>query len=210
MSKVLASPAAAAPRAAGLDWFRVNRIQERLLGYALIAPVALLILVLIACILFGWLSLYASEFKLLGRSIAGGAGFVANIGYFLEAGYWDVSSKLKTKLSGPDEKKLVKNYTVNPEAYQLYLKGRFYWNKRTGEGLKKATEYFNQAIEKDPSFALAYAGLADCYVVPANRMPPREAISLFSAYPAFIHPAWMSGVSSTGPVSTTPLRCSER
>jgi tetratricopeptide (TPR) repeat protein len=48
-------------------------------------------------------------------------------------------------------------------AYQLYLKGRFYWNKRTGEALKKAIDYFSQAIEDDPGFALAYAGLADCY-----------------------------------------------
>src|SRR4030095_1484181 len=62
------------------------------------------------------------------------------------------------------------------EAYQLYLKGRFYWDKRTPEALKKAIEYFDQAIEKDPSFALAYAGLADCYVVPVSRIPPREAM----------------------------------
>jgi len=56
------------------------------------------------------------------------------------------------------------------------LKGRFYWNKRTAEALKKSIEYFNQAIEKDPGFALAYAGLADCYDIPANRLPPREAM----------------------------------
>ena len=73
----------------------------------------------------------------------------------------DVSDKLRVKLSGADEQKLAKNYTANPEAYQLYLKGRFYWNKRTGEALKKSIEYFNQAIERDPNFALAYAGLAD-------------------------------------------------
>ena len=75
----------------------------------------------------------------------------------------DVSNKLRVKLSGADEQKLAKNYTANPEAYQLYLKGRFYWNKRTGEALKKSIEYFNQAIEKDPSYALAYAGLGDAY-----------------------------------------------
>jgi len=55
------------------------------------------------------------------------------------------------------------------------LKGRFYWNKRAVGALKKAIEYFNQAIEKDPGFALAYAGLADCYVVPASALPPRDA-----------------------------------
>src|SRR5207244_4818450 len=75
----------------------------------------------------------------------------------------DVSNKLRVKLSGADERKLVKNYTANPEAYQLYLKGRFYWNQRTGESLKKSVEYFNQAIEKDPNYALAYAALADAY-----------------------------------------------
>jgi TolB-like protein/Flp pilus assembly protein TadD len=75
----------------------------------------------------------------------------------------DVSNKLRIKLSGADQQKLVKNYTANPEAYQLYLKGRFYWNQRTGEALKKSIEYFNQAIGKDPSYALAYAGLADAY-----------------------------------------------
>jgi TolB-like protein len=66
----------------------------------------------------------------------------------------DVSTKLRTKLSNADEQKLAKSYTVNPDAYQLYLKGRFYWNKRTGEALKKSVEYFNQAIEKDPNYAL--------------------------------------------------------
>jgi TolB-like protein/Tfp pilus assembly protein PilF len=75
----------------------------------------------------------------------------------------DVSNKLRVKLSGVDEQKLAKNYTANAEAYQLYLKGRFYWNKRTGEALKKSIEHFNQAIEKDPSYALAYAGLGDAY-----------------------------------------------
>ncbi|MCA1602597.1 MAG: tetratricopeptide repeat protein, partial [Acidobacteria bacterium] len=49
-----------------------------------------------------------------------------------------------------------KHYTENPEAYQLYLKGRFYWNKRTGDAFKKSIEYFNQAIERDPNYALAY------------------------------------------------------
>ncbi len=87
----------------------------------------------------------------------------------------EIVEKLKLKVSGT-EKGLAKHYTESNEAYQLYLKGRFYWNKRTAEALKKSTEYFNQAIEKDPSFALAYAGLADCYVVPANRLPPREAM----------------------------------
>jgi TolB-like protein/Flp pilus assembly protein TadD len=87
----------------------------------------------------------------------------------------EIVEKLKLKVSG-EEKGLAKHYTESNEAYQLYLKGRFYWNKRTGEALKKSIEYFNQAIEKDPSFALAYVGLADCYVVPANPLPPREVM----------------------------------
>jgi serine/threonine-protein kinase len=87
----------------------------------------------------------------------------------------EIIEKLRVKVSG-EEKGLTKHYTESNEAYQLYLKGRFYWDKRTPEALKKSIEYFNQAIEKDPSFALAYAGLADSYVVPAIRIPPREAM----------------------------------
>jgi serine/threonine protein kinase len=88
----------------------------------------------------------------------------------------DVSQKLRMRLSSADEKMLAKNYTENAEAYQLYLKGRYFWGKRTPESIRKAIEYFNLAIEKDPGFALAYAGLADSYVVPANRIPPRDAM----------------------------------
>ncbi|MDQ3172511.1 MAG: tetratricopeptide repeat protein [Acidobacteriota bacterium] len=80
----------------------------------------------------------------------------------------DVPSKLKTKFSGTDEAKVTKNYTDNTEAYQLHLKGRFYWNKRTGESLKQAVEYFNQAVAKDPNYALAYSGLAESYVLFPN------------------------------------------
>jgi len=87
----------------------------------------------------------------------------------------EIVEKLKIKVSGEGQGP-AKHYTESNEAYQLYLKGRFYWNKRTAEALKKSIEYFNQAIDRDPRFALAYAGLADCYVVPANRLPPREAM----------------------------------
>jgi len=85
----------------------------------------------------------------------------------------EIVEKLKLKVSGED-KALAKHYTESSEAYQLYLKGRFYWSKRTTEALKKATDYFNQAIQKDPGFALAFAGLADCYLVPGNPLPPIE------------------------------------
>jgi len=76
-----------------------------------------------------------------------------------------ISEKLRLKLSGQDRERLVKRHTENTEAYHLYLNGRFHWNKRTGEGLKKAIEYFHQAIQKDPGYAMAYAGLADGYLV---------------------------------------------
>lgn len=98
----------------------------------------------------------------------------------------DVSSKLKSKLSGADVAKVEKNYTANAEAYQLYLKGKFYWNKRTGESLKQAAELYRQAIEKDPNYALAYSGLAETYVLfssydvaPADdSMPQAKAAAL--------------------------------
>jgi eukaryotic-like serine/threonine-protein kinase len=77
----------------------------------------------------------------------------------------NVSTKLRTKLSGTEEQRVAKTYTTNPEAYQLYLKGLFHWNKRTPEALKTSVDYFNQAIEKDPNYAQAYAGMALAYVL---------------------------------------------
>ncbi len=77
----------------------------------------------------------------------------------------DVSTKLKSKLSGADEAKVTKTSTTDPEAYQAYLKGRYFWNRRTAENLKKAIEQFKSAADRDPNYALAYAGLADCYVI---------------------------------------------
>jgi len=98
----------------------------------------------------------------------------------------DVSSKLKSKLSGADAAKVEKTYTTNPEAYQLYLKGKFHWNKRTGAALKQAVEFYNQAVEKDPNYAVAYSGLAETYVLfssydvaPAtDSMPQAKAAAL--------------------------------
>ncbi len=77
----------------------------------------------------------------------------------------DVSTKLKSKLSGVEEAKVTNTSTGNPEAYQAYLKGRYYWNRRTAENLKKAIEQFKIATDRDPNYAIAYAGLADCYAV---------------------------------------------
>ncbi|HEU4478324.1 MAG TPA: protein kinase [Pyrinomonadaceae bacterium] len=88
----------------------------------------------------------------------------------------DVSRKLRVRLSNAEAKQLSRNYTDNSEAYQLYLRGRFFWNKRTQDSISKAIEYFQQAIQKDPGFALAYTGLADSYVVPASRIEPHVAM----------------------------------
>ena len=77
----------------------------------------------------------------------------------------EIANKLQLKLSGAGEQKLTKKYTDNNEAYQLYLKGRYYWNKRTEENLRKAIEQFKAAADLDPNYALAFVGLADCYAV---------------------------------------------
>ncbi|PYS59026.1 MAG: hypothetical protein DMF74_22290 [Acidobacteria bacterium] len=73
----------------------------------------------------------------------------------------DVTSELKIQLTSADQLKLAKNYTNDPEAYRLYLQGRFYWNKRTNSEVEKAVVYFQQAVARDPNFALGYVGLAD-------------------------------------------------
>jgi DNA-binding winged helix-turn-helix (wHTH) protein/TolB-like protein/Tfp pilus assembly protein PilF len=74
-----------------------------------------------------------------------------------------VAEALTLKLSGEEQRRLTRRYTDNAEAYQLYLKGRFFWNKRTEDGFKLGIAQFRQAVEKDPTYALAYAGLADSY-----------------------------------------------
>ena len=95
----------------------------------------------------------------------------------------DVSNKLKIKLSGADEQKLTKNYTENAEAYQLYLKGNYEWNKHTLEDLQKSVGYYNQALEKDPNYALAYTGLANSYGMLGNGyLPPNETFPKTRAY----------------------------
>jgi eukaryotic-like serine/threonine-protein kinase len=77
----------------------------------------------------------------------------------------EVTEKLRLRLSGAEQQQLARQDTANPDAYQLYLKGRYYWNKRTAEGLRRAIEQFQQATDKDANYALAYVGLADCYLV---------------------------------------------
>jgi TolB-like protein/Tfp pilus assembly protein PilF len=76
-----------------------------------------------------------------------------------------VADILKAKLTGAEQHAISMQPTRNTEAYQLYLKGRYFWNKRTGPDLQKAIDYFKQAIEKDPGYALAYVGLGDSYIL---------------------------------------------
>jgi TolB-like protein/Tfp pilus assembly protein PilF len=76
-----------------------------------------------------------------------------------------IADTLRAKLTGSEQNALAARPTENTEAHQLYLRGRYFWNKRTGADFKRAIGYFNQAIDKDPNYALAYAGLADAYVL---------------------------------------------
>jgi serine/threonine protein kinase len=75
----------------------------------------------------------------------------------------DIAEKLRSKLSTSEKQQVTKQGTQNPEAYELYLRGRYSWNKRTAADFETAISYFNQAIAKDPGYALAYSGLADAY-----------------------------------------------
>ena len=93
-----------------------------------------------------------------------------------------VAEKLQPKFTG-NEQGLSKKYTNSNDAYQLYLKGRYLWNQRTKTSVRQSSEFFKQAIEKDPSFALAYSGLAEAYVLFANYevMPPADCMPLAKA-----------------------------
>jgi serine/threonine protein kinase/tetratricopeptide (TPR) repeat protein len=89
----------------------------------------------------------------------------------------EITTALRTRLTGEDEKRLAKSYTGNPEAYQDYLKGLYWLNKTTEDGMRKGIEYFQQAITKDPTYALAYDGLANCYsaLAGAGFVLPKDA-----------------------------------
>lgn len=118
-----------------------------------------------------------------------------------------VTQKLQLQLSGDDAKGLTKRYTDNNEAYQLYLKGRFFWNKRTADGLRTAIEHFKAASEADPNFALAYVGLADSHLVGTynTRGKEKEVIAIARAYAAKaleIDPSLAEAHASMGLVST--------
>ncbi len=93
----------------------------------------------------------------------------------------EIVQTLRLRLSGADKGRLTKRHTENTEAYRLFLKGRYFWNKRTAETVEKGIEYFQRAIHTDPNYALAYVGLANAYAklgdVGAAAMPPRVAFS---------------------------------
>ena len=97
-----------------------------------------------------------------------------------------VTGALALKLSGEEQKRLTKRYTDNAEAYQFYLKGRYFWNKRTEDGFNRGIAQFKQAVEKDSNYALAYAGLADSYIgltfysftAPSETMPKAKEAAM--------------------------------
>ena len=119
----------------------------------------------------------------------------------------DIASKLRAQLSGAERQQVTRQGTQNPEAYQLYVKGRYYWNKRTPNDLKAAISYFNQAIDKDPSYALAYSGLADTYdvlsyvdgdpndLIPKAKAAAKKALELD---PALARPHALLGLTKMG------------
>jgi TolB-like protein/DNA-binding winged helix-turn-helix (wHTH) protein/Tfp pilus assembly protein PilF len=101
-----------------------------------------------------------------------------------------IVDEIRINLSPEDKQRLAKNPSVSPEAYEDYLKGRYYWNKRSGEGFTKAIGYFQEATQRDPQYALAYAGLADCYgiigatiygTVPAAEAAPKAKAAAIRA-----------------------------
>jgi serine/threonine-protein kinase len=110
-----------------------------------------------------------------------GAGYdrkIADLVAVKQAIAQEVAAKLKLKLSGEEQRRLVRRDSTNAEAYQFYLRGRYFWNKRTADGIKQAIEHFQQSIERDPNFALGYVGLADSYTGLAfyNFAAPHEAM----------------------------------
>ena len=90
----------------------------------------------------------------------------------------EISDRLRLRLTSDEKQRLTKRYTENAEAYQLYLKGLFYWNKLSPDAVTKSVDYFNRAVEADPAYALAYAGLATSHNLMSflNVVPPRSAM----------------------------------
>ena len=92
----------------------------------------------------------------------------------------DIAGQIRVKMTAPEKARLAQSRSIDPEAYSAYLRGRYFWNKRTVESLRKAREYFEKAIDLDPSYAPAHSGLADTYALMGSNgydvMPPTEAM----------------------------------
>ena len=115
----------------------------------------------------------ANGWQLWGESYDRGSGAIFEVQYEIAR---QISAALRLRLSGEEERRLAKRHTGSTEAYQFYLKGRFHWSKYTKEGLAQAIVHFREAIELDPNYALAYAGIVDCYLrLATNYIPPADA-----------------------------------
>src|SRR4030095_15583219 len=91
----------------------------------------------------------------------------------------EISRVLSLPLTREDENRVAKRYTENPVAYQAYLEGRYHWSRYTKVGIEKAIIHFERAIDLDPNYALAYAGVVDCYLrLATNYLPPEDALPL--------------------------------
>lgn len=120
----------------------------------------------------------ANGWQLWGESYDRGSGAIFEVQDEIAR---QISAALRLKLSGEEERRLAKRHTRSTEAYQFYLKGRFYWSKYTEEGLELAIAHFRQAINLDPNYALAYAGIVDCYLrLATNYIPPADALPSIS------------------------------
>ena len=97
----------------------------------------------------------------------------------------DIAEQIRATVDRQEQAALEQSRPIIPEAYEAYLKGRFFWNKRTADGLKKAIDYFSHAIALDPSYAQAYSGLADSYALSGDWeygvLPPQYAFPLARA-----------------------------
>ena len=114
----------------------------------------------------------ANGWQLWGESYDRGSGAIFEVQDEIAR---QISAALRLRLSGEEERRLAKRPTRSTEAYQFYLKGRFHWSKYTKEGLEQAIEHFRQAIELDSNYALAYAGIVDCYLrLATNYIPPAD------------------------------------
>ena len=111
-----------------------------------------------------------------------------------------VLATLKLELTGDEEKHVTARYTENAEAYQAYLEGRYHWSRYTKKGIEKAIKHFRHAIEVDPNYALAYAGIVDCYLrLATNYLPPRDDLRISSGRKAYKGKARCQTVDQSDP-----------